>query len=116
MESFKQDIKQWVSLDNEIKEYNKKVRELRERKSEISDAIQLYAEEEQLTKSIISIPDGGKLKFVETKQIQPLTMNYIKECLYECMDKEEDVEFVLKHIKESRQYKISKDIKRTEAK
>ena len=116
MEGFKQDIKQWVSLDNEIKEHNKKLRELRERKNEVSDSIQLYAQEEQLTKSIISIPDGGTLKFIESKQIQPLTMNFIKECLYECMDKEEDVDFILKHIKESRQYKINKDIKRTGAK
>jgi hypothetical protein len=116
MDLFKQDIKQWVSLDNEMKDYNKKVRELREQKNEISDSIQIYAEAEQLTKSIISIPDGGKLKFIETKQIQPLTMSYIKECLCECIDKEEDVDIILKHIKESRQYKVSKDIKRTEAK
>lgn len=111
MDEFKNDIKKWVSIDNKIKNINDELRELRRNKTDISDNINSYVEENQLDASTISISDG-RLKFTETRQIQPITLKFIEICLKECIDDDSALEQIMDHIKESREYKINKDIKR----
>lgn len=111
MDSFKNDIKEWVSIDNKTKILNEEIRALRQTKSDISDKISNYVDDNQLDASTITISDG-RLKFVETKQIQPISMKFIEKCLSECIDDESSIEQIMGYIKDSREYKINKDIKR----
>lgn len=111
MDEFKNDIKEWVSIDNKAKILNDEMRALRQTKSDISDKINMYVDENQLDASTISISDG-RLKFIETKQIQPISMKFIEKCLGECIDDISSVEQIMLYIKDSREYKINKDIKR----
>lgn len=111
METFKKDIKEWVSIDNKMKVLNEEIRALRQSKSDVSDKINHYVEDNQLDASTISISDG-RLKFVETKQIQPISMKFIEKCLSECIEDSSSVEQIMSYIKDSREYKTNKDIKR----
>ena len=44
-EEFKESIKQWVMLDNEHKQYNDKVKQIREQKSRVLDIINTHVQE-----------------------------------------------------------------------
>ena len=79
MNTFKSDIKQWVSIDNQMKTLNEELRRLRQERNDISDKINIYVDENQLEASTISISDG-RLKFQETKQIQTITLKFVEKC------------------------------------
>ena len=111
MDTFKSDIKQWVSIDNQMKALNEELRTLRQERNDISDKINIYVDDNQLEASTISISDG-RLKFQETKQIQPITLKFVEKCLSECIDNEDSVSQIIQYMKDSRDYKSSKDIKR----
>ena len=109
--SFEENIKKWVSLDNQLKTINEKVKKLRDEKNSTEDFIMNYVEEKEIKNATINISDG-KLRFATTKQTPPLTLKYIEECLMKCIGNEEHVKQVMKVIKESREVKYSSDIKR----
>lgn len=109
---FEDNIKKWVHLDNQLKLVNDKVKEIKKEKDTIEEEIIQYIDTNQLNNATAKI-NGGKLKFVETKQVSPLTLKYIKECLCECIENQQQVELILNYIKDNREIKYSKDIKRT---
>jgi hypothetical protein len=109
--SFEDKIKKWVHLDNQLKSIHDKVKEIKNEKDTIENQIIKYVDDNQLNNATAKIT-GGKLKFVETKVTSPLTIKYIKQCLSNCIENEDQVEFILNYIKEHREIKHSKDIKR----
>lgn len=111
MEKFKLDIKNWVQIDNIITEKNNELKEMKLQKQELYDNIMTYVEENNLDTTTISISDGS-LKFNKNKQIQPLTLSFVKSCLTDLIDSEEQVDVIMKHIKSSRTYKLTNEIKR----
>jgi len=109
---FREDVKNWVSADNTIKEYSETIKELRAGRNDLSDKILQYAELHKLSNSIIKISDG-RLRFSQTKHTSPLTIKYIESCLTKCIHDENDVEKIMNIIKESRESTNIIDIKRT---
>lgn len=105
-------IKQWVTLDNELKKLNEKIKELRENRNILCDDIIEYVNDNELSHATIKISDGN-LKFVETKQYQPLTMKYIEECLNKFISDDQKIKEIMKYIKTSREIKLNPEIKRT---
>jgi len=109
--SFENNIKKWVSLDNQIKSMNDKIKNMRDEKNSTEESILEYIETNNLKNATINISDG-KLRFTTTKQTPPLTLKYIEECLSKCIPNEEQVKVVMNVIKESREVKYIPDIKR----
>ena len=70
--TFEENIKNWVAIDNKIKELNEQLKEIREKRANISNDILGYIHENNLDNATIKISDG-RLSFKETKQQQPLT-------------------------------------------
>lgn len=110
--AFENKIKQWVSVDNQIKILNEKLKELREERTSTCSEIMKYVETENLTNATVQISDG-RLRFMENKQVSPLTLRYVRECLLTCIRDSEKVDEIMRYIKESREIKITSDIKRT---
>jgi hypothetical protein len=110
--SLEENIKKWVSFDNQLKTLNEKTKELREIKNSTEQQILDYIETKKMNNATVNISDG-KLKFVSTKQTAPLTLKYVEECLSNCIKNEEQVTTIMNHIKESREVKYVSDIKRT---
>lgn len=110
--TFEEQIKEWVSIDNQIKLLNDKLRDLRGQRSETGSDIIKYVETENLTNATVQISDG-KLKFTETRQIAPLSLKYVKDCLLKCIRREDQVDEIMRFIKESRESKVFSDIRRT---
>lgn len=110
--SFENNIREWIKLDNEIKELNAQIKNLRVEKEEYNTQILTHIEENNLANAIIKIGDG-KLKFVDTKYPQPLTYKFICECLCDYFkDDDEAVMEILCFIKNKRNIKTNKEIKR----
>ena len=110
--SLEENIKKWVSIDNQLKTVTDKAKELREAKNTMEEVILEYVEAKKMNNATINISDG-KLRFISTKQTAPLTLKYVEECLKECIKNEEQVTTIMNHIKESREIKYVPDIKRT---
>ena len=65
-----------------------------------------------LENAVIQISDG-KLKFANVKQTSPLTYGLVEEALNDCIESEEAVKNIIKHIKSKRQTSFKYDIKRS---
>jgi hypothetical protein len=109
--SFEQNIQQWVSIDNQLKIYNDKIRELREKRSNVTETIMEQATDKNLAKSVIQISDG-KLKITETRVPEPLTYKYLEKCLSEIIKSEDQVTQIMDYVKKKREIKVISEIKR----
>lgn len=110
--SFEEQIQQWVSIDNQIKLYNEKLKELRSQRNQTSGQIIEYVDTENLRNATVQISDG-RLRFMETKQQVPLTLQHVKKCLLECIRPPEKVDEIMAYIRDSREYKTISNIKRS---
>lgn len=112
MSDFQESIKAWVTIDNELKIINNKAKELREAKNELQGEIMDYVDTNKLSNATVNISDG-QLKFASIKQQSSLTYRHVKDCLLKCIDSEEDVNKIMKYIKQTREVKYVPDIKRS---
>ena len=108
---FSDKIKKWVEIDNQMRVYQERMKELRLDRNDIADNILEYIETNNLGDAVIEISDG-KLKFNNTKQTSPLTFKFVKQCLNECIGNPANVDKIINYIKEKRVVHYTKDIKR----
>lgn len=112
MDNFKENIKSWVKLDNEMSILKQQLKELRDRRSQITSDLYTFAEENSLDRSTIEINDG-KLRFQKINQSSPLTFKYLEVCLQNCLGDESQVKNIIKYIKSKRETKTHYDIRRS---
>ena len=110
--SLEDNIKQWVNLDNKIKEQTEHIKELREKKIQYENTITSYIQDHNLMHTTIEISDG-KLKYNNIKNTQTLTLKYVEKCLKELIKNESQVNTVMDYIKQNRDEKIQATIKRS---
>jgi hypothetical protein len=108
---FENQIKQWVQLDNQLKELNERTRHLREKRNLIEKNITTYAVSNNLSNSTIQIGDD-KIKFANTKVPEPITFKYLEKTLGEIIKNESQVQTILDYIKQKRSIKVLSEIKR----
>ena len=109
--SFENQIQQWVSLDNQLKQLNEKVKDLRDKRNNLEENITSYASENNLSNATVKINDG-RLKFTNTKVQEPLTFKYLEKTLGEVIKNESQVKLIMEHLKQKRAVKIVSEIKR----
>jgi Mg2+ and Co2+ transporter CorA len=109
--NFEQTIQQWVLLDNQIKNYNEKLRELRDKRDNIEEKLSQHAKNNNLLDSTIKTSDG-KLKFVNSKITSPLSFKYLEKSLGEIIKNREQVTTIINHIKNNRECKVISELKR----
>jgi len=109
--NFENEIKQWVQLDNQLKEFNQQIRELREKKMSLEKTITTYTVSNNLTGTTLQLSDG-KLKFVNNRVPETLTFKYLEKSLNEIIKNENQVKSIIDHIKQKREFKIVPEIKR----
>ena len=109
--SFEQQIQQWVAIDNQMKILNDTIKDLRDKKHNISQQINNHIENVQLSNTSIKINDG-QLQFIKVKETQQLTFKYLETCLSEIIKNEEQVKKIVDYIKNKREIKYVSEIKR----
>jgi seryl-tRNA synthetase len=58
MESFQENVKNWVQLDSQLKTLNEKTKELRNQRNDLSNGIFDFVDDNNLSSSTIKISDG----------------------------------------------------------
>jgi len=109
--SFENQIQQWISLDNQLKQLNEKVKDLRDKRNNLEENITSYASENNLSNATVKISDG-RLKFINTKVAEPLTFKYLEKTLGEVIKNESQVKLIMEHLKQKRAVKLVSEIKR----
>jgi hypothetical protein len=109
--SFEGQIQQWVDVDNQLKNLNEKVKELRYKRNVLEENITKHASNNNLYNSTIKISDG-KLKFTNTRVPEPLTFKYLEKSLSEIIKNESQLKIIIDHLKTNRNVKIVQEIKR----
>jgi hypothetical protein len=97
LEYFKGNVKEWISIDDEIAELNKKIKELKAKKNkQLEPKITLFMRQYNISDLNT---DGGKLKCNERNTKKPLSKNLIKQSLSEFFKQDEEkVDTVMEHM------------------
>jgi hypothetical protein len=105
-------ISNWVSTDNEIRELNSKLRELRETRSKQTSLVHTYMENSNILNNKIEIRDS-ELKMRNVTTYSGITFKSVEKSLIKFIDDEELIKTIMKDIKDSRIPKTSVEFKRT---
>lgn len=108
---FDKQIQKWVEMDNKIKKINAELKTSRELKNDLETSIMATVNSKKLLNTSLSLPDG-KLRFVETKTTNPISLTFVEQCLNDLIPNKSQVQHILKYIKEKREIKINPEIKR----
>jgi|TARA_A100001015_G_C15033716_1_gene734718 hypothetical protein len=104
LEEFKGKIKNWLSIDNQIRDLKHKIKVLQSNKTEITPQIMEFMNKNKIHNMNLG-EDNGKLKYVERETNSTLTQKLIKEKLTEFLKNEEQANNALEFILESREKK-----------
>lgn len=108
---FDKQIQKWVEVDNKIKKMNAELKSSRELKNDLESSIMTTINNKKLLNTSLSLPDG-KLRFVETKTTNPISLTFIEKCLNDLIPNKSQVQHILKYMKEKREIKVNPEIKR----
>ena len=100
-------VKKWILLDQQLKQMNGQMKELREAKADVSDKISQYLE----TNHIEHIDTSqGKIRPIERKEYTPLTYGFLERSLEKIITDKSKIQHILIHLKNSRDIKIVKEL------
>ena len=108
---FDKQIQKWIEMDNKIKKINVDLKTLREGKNDIETSIMEIVNNKKLLNTSLALPDG-RLRFVETKTTNPISLTFIEKCLNELISNKSQVQHILKYMKDKREIKTNPEIKR----
>jgi hypothetical protein len=111
MNDFQNDLKNWYILDNKFRDLSLQLNIIKNEKNEIKNKITEFIQINNLEKKSIKI-DNTQFRFVNQKQIQPLTFKFLKECLDDCIQNSEQVDQLIDYIKSKREIKEFLDLKK----
>ena len=109
-QEFIDNIKQWVSLDNQIKKTNEQLKLIRNKKQLLCNDICSYMKMQEIQNKI-EISDGY-IKTYERKEYAPLSYIYVEKCLKELIKDDNQVLRIMNYLKEKREIKVTSDLKR----
>jgi nitrogen regulatory protein PII len=109
--SFEQQLKQWIAIDTQLKIIHDRTKELRDKKSKLTEQINQHIETNELTNTSIKLSDG-QLKFMKLKETQTLSFKFLESCLTEIITNEEQVKQIIEYIKNKREIRYVQEIKR----
>jgi hypothetical protein len=97
LEYFKENVKEWIGIDDEIAELNKKIKELKAKKNkQLEPKITIFMRQYNISDLNT---EGGKLKCNERNTKKPLSKNLIKQSLSEFFKQDEEkVDTVMEHM------------------
>jgi hypothetical protein len=104
-------VKHWVSLDNQLRIFNERIREAREAKSILTQQIYQYTEDNNFTNPSIEISDG-ELIVCDKREYSSLSFSYIDKCLTKLIKEPVHVDKIIHALKENREQYVVPDIRR----
>ena len=109
-EEFVEVVKNWVKLDDEIRDYTSKIKDLKNERKEFEEFILEYME--SINENVIEIT-GGKLRRNKSNTKTPLKEESIQTALFEITKDNEKSMHMTKYIMENRPSVERVNLKRT---
>tara|TARA_Y100000310_G_C20216500_1_gene593765 strand:+ start:232 stop:603 length:372 start_codon:yes stop_codon:yes gene_type:complete len=100
-DDFKVTMKQWIHLDEQLKQLSQQSKELREEKDILKLKLTSYIQDHQLTDTKFQLPNGY-IKYVQQKHHSPLNYNFLHSCLVQYFDDSDLAKNVCDFIKTQR--------------
>jgi hypothetical protein len=110
-EEFIENIKKWVHYDSMMVQYRQEIKSIQEQKDVIHQTIMNHLQSNNMENITINISDGY-LKVSETNSTTAITLQFLRSCLDEFFKNEDMAERCFQFIKQKRQTKQQKGIKR----
>lgn len=113
-QTLEQRIQRWVQLDNQIKQANDQVRQLRESRNDVESNILKHVAEHNLSHATVRIKDGTLRFAFNAKQTPAITLAFLNEALSECCPPQQAAD-IMQHIRAKRDAaaKLVSEIRRT---
>jgi hypothetical protein len=103
-------IVEWSICDQKIKENNAITKNLREKKSQLSEYVIKEIEDNNMTESVFEIPNmNTTVSYKQTTVAKPITYDFLNICFKEFFYGEDTCEKLIEFIKKKRE-KINKKI------
>uniref|UniRef100_A0A6C0D5V6 Uncharacterized protein n=1 Tax=viral metagenome TaxID=1070528 RepID=A0A6C0D5V6_9ZZZZ len=110
--TFVENVQKWLLYEQQLKLVTDKAKQIRESKNATTESICRYMQTHGLSQNKIKITDG-ELKICDRKEYSPLTYTYVEECLAKIIPEKESVEFIMDYLKQNREIKITREIRKT---
>lgn len=101
-QSFQDNVRQWVHLNNKIKQAKKAISVIQKQKDALGDEVVSYIKANKIQDKVIGISDG-KLQLQVKEALVPVNKEYIEERLLKYFKSADKAEEVLKFIYEDRE-------------
>ena len=102
-EKFKEDIREWVELDDQIKQVADHLKKLKTLKKTRQESTIKFMKENKLVGQKISISNGGSLKISTIQSVVPITRQYIVNKLKTFFNSKEKAEEIASYIYDNRE-------------
>lgn len=109
--SLEENIKKWVVLDNQQKKLNEQVKELRNKKNDLTGYIVTDFSNKNINSPIIKISDG-RLNLIETQHANVISFKFLLDSFKEYFDDEKEAIKLLDFVKSKRIFTNVVSIKR----
>lgn len=109
LDEFKEKIKNWLSIDNQIRDLKNKIKVLQAGQTELTPQIMGFMSKNEIHN--MNLGDSGKLKYVKRETAQSITQKLLKEKLVELLNEEKGLE-AFHHILDGREKKENIALKR----
>ena len=104
-------VNKWVLVDDQLIVLQEKTKTMREWKKKLTDTILEIMDKKGLSHKIMSIPNG-ELSIQEKREYSSLSYGFIEECLEEIIADKEKVADIVEYLRDKREIKIVKEIRR----
>ena len=110
LDDFKEKIKQWLSIDNQIRDLKNKIKILKAGQTQLTPQIMGFMSKNEIHN--MNLGDSGKLKYIKRETAQTITQKLLKQKLVEFLKDEEKGLEAFEHILNGREKKENIALKR----
>lgn len=103
-------LTKWINIDNRIQELNAELKQLRNDKNILENALTKYAKDNKIENSTVKI-NNNKIKFNVTKTSEPITFKYLERNLCNIIKNEDQLQKTMEYLKDNREIKYNYSIK-----
>ncbi len=104
-------VLKWTSTDNQIRQLNNQLRDLRSTRDTLTNNVCTYMKTAGIDKRKIEISDST-ISYYEKTETASLSFGYLEKKLAEIIPEKDQVEYIIKYLKDGRESKRVPDLRR----
>ena len=113
MSEFNSNVVQWMEYDNQIKQYNDKIKSIKSDKSSLEVDILSHIENNDLKNNVFNLPSySSKLQYNSNKSYETMTNKYLLDNFTKYFNDENKAKELLEFLKSNRKFEPKITLKR----